>query len=97
MPIYDSFMCPNCEHYFRVIWPVGGVLLFRMAVSETEWWDWIAGLLAVAAIVICTHQRRRLAVDCPSSGSYSAHPCDENSAVPGNVLRGTCCVSRHYS
>src|ERR1700674_448080 len=22
MPSYDSFMCPNCEHYFRVIWPV---------------------------------------------------------------------------
>jgi len=21
MPSYDSFMCPNCEHYFRVIWP----------------------------------------------------------------------------
>ena len=21
MPTYDSFMCPNCEHYFRVIWP----------------------------------------------------------------------------
>src|SRR5712691_8763484 len=32
----------------------GGVLLFRMAVSETEWWAWIAGVLAVAAIVICT-------------------------------------------
>ena len=22
MPSYDSFMCPNCEHHFRVIWPV---------------------------------------------------------------------------
>jgi hypothetical protein len=21
MPSYDSFMCPNCEHYFRVVWP----------------------------------------------------------------------------
>jgi hypothetical protein len=21
MPSYDSFMCPNCEHHFRVIWP----------------------------------------------------------------------------
>jgi hypothetical protein len=21
MPSYDSLMCPNCEHYFRVIWP----------------------------------------------------------------------------
>ena len=21
MPSYDSFMCPNCEHYFRVILP----------------------------------------------------------------------------
>jgi len=21
MPSYDSFTCPNCEHYFRVIWP----------------------------------------------------------------------------
>ncbi len=21
MPSYDSFMCPNCENYFRVIWP----------------------------------------------------------------------------
>src|SRR6267378_3149708 len=21
MPSYDSFMCPNCEGYFRVIWP----------------------------------------------------------------------------
>ena len=21
MPSYDSFMCPNCEDYFRVIWP----------------------------------------------------------------------------
>ncbi len=21
MPSYDSFMCPNCEGHFRVIWP----------------------------------------------------------------------------
>jgi hypothetical protein len=21
MPSYDSFVCPGCEHYFRVIWP----------------------------------------------------------------------------
>jgi len=21
MPSYDSFMCPNCECHFRVIWP----------------------------------------------------------------------------
>ena len=21
MPSYDSFMCSNCEHHFRVIWP----------------------------------------------------------------------------
>ena len=21
MPSYDSFMCPNCENHFRVIWP----------------------------------------------------------------------------
>src|SRR6267143_352574 len=21
MPSYDSFMCPNCEQHFRVIWP----------------------------------------------------------------------------
>ena len=21
MPSYDSFMCPNCESHFRVIWP----------------------------------------------------------------------------
>ncbi len=21
MPSYDSFMCPNCEDHFRVIWP----------------------------------------------------------------------------
>ena len=21
MQSYDSFMCPNCEHHFRVIWP----------------------------------------------------------------------------
>ena len=21
MPNYDSFMCPNCEGHFRVIWP----------------------------------------------------------------------------
>jgi len=21
MPSYDSFMCPNCENYFHVIWP----------------------------------------------------------------------------
>src|SRR6266436_9083298 len=21
MPSYDSFMCPNCKNYFRVIWP----------------------------------------------------------------------------
>jgi len=21
MPGYDSFMCPNCESHFRVIWP----------------------------------------------------------------------------
>jgi hypothetical protein len=21
MPSYESFMCPNCEHHFRVIWP----------------------------------------------------------------------------
>ena len=21
MPSYDSFMCPNCETHFRVIWP----------------------------------------------------------------------------
>ena len=65
-----------------------------MAVSETEWWAWIARLLAVAAIVIYTHQRRRLAADCPSSRFYNAHPCDEDSVVPGKVLRGTCCVSR---
>jgi hypothetical protein len=30
----------------------GGVLLTRLAVSETAWWSWIAGLLAVAMIVI---------------------------------------------
>ena len=32
---------------------VGSVLLIRIAVSETEWWAWIAGLLAVAVIAIC--------------------------------------------
>ncbi len=32
---------------------VGSILLFRLAVSETQWWVWLAGLLAVAAIVIC--------------------------------------------
>lgn len=32
---------------------VGGFLLIRVAVSETEWWAWTAGLLAVALIVIC--------------------------------------------
>ncbi len=32
---------------------VGSVLLFRIAVSETQWWSWTAGLLAVAVIVIC--------------------------------------------
>ena len=21
MPSYESFMCPNCENHFRVIWP----------------------------------------------------------------------------
>jgi hypothetical protein len=21
MPSYDSFMCPNCEGHFRVLWP----------------------------------------------------------------------------
>jgi len=21
MPSYDSFMCPNCEGHFRVVWP----------------------------------------------------------------------------
>jgi hypothetical protein len=21
MPSYDSFVCPGCEHYFRVVWP----------------------------------------------------------------------------
>jgi hypothetical protein len=31
----------------------GGILLTRLAVSETSWWSWIAGLLAVALIVIC--------------------------------------------
>ena len=31
----------------------GSVLLVRMAVSETQWLVWIAGLLAVAAIAIC--------------------------------------------
>lgn len=36
---------------FSVI--VGSVLLIRVAVSETEWWAWAAGLLAVALIVIC--------------------------------------------
>ncbi len=32
---------------------VGSILLFWLAVSETQWWVWLAGLLAVAAIVIC--------------------------------------------
>jgi len=36
---------------FSVI--VGSVLFIRVAVSETEWWAWTAGLLAVALIVIC--------------------------------------------
>jgi hypothetical protein len=30
----------------------GGILLTRLAVSETLWWSWIAGMLAVAMIVI---------------------------------------------
>jgi hypothetical protein len=32
----------------------GGLLLTRLAVSETAWWSWIAGLLAVAMIVMLT-------------------------------------------
>ncbi len=32
---------------------VGSVLLIRVAVSETEWWAWTAGLMAVALIAIC--------------------------------------------
>jgi hypothetical protein len=32
---------------------VGSLLLIRVALAETEWWAWTAGLLAVALIVIC--------------------------------------------
>jgi|ERR1700682_287278 len=35
--------------------------------------------------------------DCSFSGSYSAHPCGESFAVPGNALHGSCYVSHRHS